>query len=157
MHDTSGSWDWSRLRRVCEREARRILRSAADVDDVVQTSMERAWRHREGCLARHAPEGWIAAIARREALREYRRQRRQIVLADPPEIAVAASDERIVDTVAVDGVMRQLSLGDRQMMLWRYAEDLSSEEIGRRLGLSPGAVRVRLHRARRALGVALAD
>jgi DNA-directed RNA polymerase specialized sigma24 family protein len=105
MHDTSGSWDWTRLRGVCEREARRILRSAADVDDVVQASMERAWRHRDGCRARHAPEGWVAAIARREALREYGRQRRDVVLADPPEIAVAASDERIVDTVAVDGVM----------------------------------------------------
>jgi RNA polymerase sigma factor (sigma-70 family) len=48
-------------------------------------------------------------------------------------------------------------MGDRQLVFWRYAEDLSSEEIGRRLGLSPGAVRVRLHRARRALSVALAE
>jgi RNA polymerase sigma-70 factor (ECF subfamily) len=157
MHDTSGSWDWDRLRTVCEREARRILRSAADIDDVAQAAMERAWRHRDHCVARHAPEGWVAAIARREALREYGRQRRLVILSDPPETPVAASDERIVETVAVDGVMRELSHGDRQMVLWRYADDLSSEEIGRRLGLSPGAVRVRLHRARRALGVALAD
>jgi RNA polymerase sigma-70 factor (ECF subfamily) len=157
MHDTTGSWDWDRLLTVCEREARRILRSAADIEDVTQASIERAWRHRNHCIARHAPESWVAAIARREALREYGRQRRLLVVPEPPETPVAASDERIVETVAVDGVMRELSQGDRQLVLWRYADDLSSEEIGRRLGLSPGAVRVRLHRARRALGVALAD
>jgi RNA polymerase sigma-70 factor, ECF subfamily len=157
MHNTSGGWDWPRLRVICEREASRILRSAADVDDVVQAAMERAWRHRDHCVARHSPEGWVATIARREALREYGRQRRLVVVAEAPEVAVAPSDERIVDSVTVERVMRALSQGDRQLVLWRYAEDLSSDEIGRRLGLSPGAVRVRLYRARRALSVALAE
>ena len=70
---------------------------------------------------------------------------------------MAPSDDRIIDRITVERVLRALSQGDRQLVFWRCAEDLSSEEIGRRLGLSPGAVRVRLHRARRALSVALAE
>jgi RNA polymerase sigma-70 factor (ECF subfamily) len=157
MHESHRSWDWPRLRAVCEREARRILRSTADIDDAVQAALERAWRNRDRCVAAEAPEGWIAAIARREALREYGRQRRQVSVAETPDVAVAARDEMIVDAVAVGRGMRALSHDDRRLVLWRYGEDLSSEEIGRRLGLSPGAVRVRLHRARRALGAALGE
>jgi RNA polymerase sigma factor (sigma-70 family) len=123
----------------------------------ISVDSERAWRNRDRCVAAEAPEGWIAAIARREALREYGRQRRQVSVAETPDVAVAARDEMIVDAVAVGRGMRALSHDDRRLVLWRYGEDLSSEEIGRRLGLSPGAVRVRLHRARRALGAALGD
>ena len=41
---------------------------------------------------------------------------------------------------------------DRAALLLRAQEHLPYEEIGRVLGMSPGAAKVRVHRARRRLG-----
>jgi RNA polymerase sigma-70 factor (ECF subfamily) len=150
-------WDWERLRDVCEREARRYFRSRADVDDVAQAAIERAWIHRDHCLNVAAPEGWVAQIARREAMREHVRQRRQVLTDEPPDTAVAPSDDAVLDGVVVGAALRRLHRGDRQLMAWRYGEELSNGEIGERLRLPAGAVRVRLHRARRALARQLGE
>jgi RNA polymerase sigma factor (sigma-70 family) len=94
-----------------------VLRSGpADVDDVVQSALERAWRHRDRCLQPDAPEGWVARIAHREALREYRRSRRQTVMADPPEIAAEPRDDAVLETLVVEAAMRELSDGERQLV-----------------------------------------
>jgi RNA polymerase sigma-70 factor (ECF subfamily) len=150
-------WDWARLRRVCEREARRYFRSGADVDDVAQAAIERAWTHRDRCQNAAAPEGWVAQIARREALREHVRQRRDVLTDEPPETAVAPDDDAVLDRMVIGAALRHLHRGDRQLVTWRYADELSNREIGERLRIPDGAVRVRLHRARRALARQLGE
>jgi RNA polymerase sigma-70 factor (ECF subfamily) len=150
-------WDWARLRRVCEREAGRYFRSPTDVDDVAQAAIERAWLHRDHCRNDTAPEGWVAQIARREALREHVRRRRLQVTDEPPEVAVMPSDDRVVERVVVGDALRLLQRGDRQLIAWRYVDGLTNGEIGERLRLSSGTVRVRLHRARRVLATVLEE
>lgn len=51
--------------------------------------------------------------------------------------------------------MGSLSTDDRSMLELTYREELDSAEIGRRLGLKPGAVCVRRHRAIRKLATIL--
>jgi RNA polymerase sigma-70 factor (ECF subfamily) len=41
----------------------------------------------------------------------------------------------------------RLEAGDREVLALSYEQTLGAEEIGRRLGISAGAVRVRKHRA----------
>ena len=49
----------------------------------------------------------------------------------------------------------KLDAGERELLELTYRDELSSEAIGRRLGVTPGAVRVRRHRALRRLGAIL--
>jgi RNA polymerase sigma-70 factor, ECF subfamily len=49
---------------------------------------------------------------------------------------------------AVRAALDQLDAEDRQLLLWSYRDGLDGAEIAERLGISPGAVRVRRHRAR---------
>lgn len=53
---------------------------------------------------------------------------------------------------AVRQALQALEDDDRTLLLMSYDETLESAEIGRRLGITPGAVRVRRHRAVRRLG-----
>lgn len=52
---------------------------------------------------------------------------------------------------SVRGALGQLEPGERQILEMTYRDELSSEDIGRQLGLTAGAVRVRRHRAIRRL------
>lgn len=76
--------------------------------------------------------------------------------AGPPEAARAAERAE-----AVRAAIAQLSPKLAEVVLLRYPEGLSYEEIGDLLGLPPGTVRSRLNRAhaalREILGPALAD
>jgi RNA polymerase sigma-70 factor (ECF subfamily) len=47
----------------------------------------------------------------------------------------------------VRGALKELSEADRQILLLSYSEGLDAAAIGERLDLTPGAVRVRRHRA----------
>ncbi len=58
------------------------------------------------------------------------------------------SAERQAD---VRKALEQLEPDERRLLELTYGEDLGSEEIGRRLGVTAGAVRVRRHRAIRRL------
>ncbi|MCP3960355.1 MAG: sigma-70 family RNA polymerase sigma factor [bacterium] len=64
-----------------------------------------------------------------------------------PEEAVGREQMRDVVRQAID----QLPEGYRNVVLLRDIEELSGAETGELLGLTPNAVKVRLHRARRAL------
>ena len=66
---------------------------------------------------------------------------------DNPEEAVGRSQMRRIVRQAID----QLPEGYRNVVLLRDIEELSGAETGELLGLTPNAVKVRLHRARQAL------
>ena len=66
---------------------------------------------------------------------------------ESPEEAVGREQMRHTVRQAIE----QLPVKYRSVVLLRDIEELSGEETGRLLGLTPNAVKVRLHRARRAL------
>ena len=66
---------------------------------------------------------------------------------DNPEEAVGRSQMRKIVRQAID----QLPEGYRNVVLLRDIEELSGAETGELLGMTPNAVKVRLHRARQAL------
>lgn len=51
----------------------------------------------------------------------------------------------------LDGVLEALGHEERQVLRLRYVEDLEYGAIAARMGSTPGAVRVRAHRARKRL------
>src|SRR5215207_10084887 len=129
-------WDWQRLRRLSEHEARRVLRTRDDVDDAVQEALARAWRQREACRTPHLPDAWVAQIARREALRlavnTRSRGERQVPLPqrdDDEWYGTPAPEDRVED-IDVRRALRPLTDLDRTLLTLRYVDDLTVPSHG---------------------------
>jgi RNA polymerase sigma-70 factor (ECF subfamily) len=149
--DWDPSWDWATIRSLCLREAQRVLGSSTDAEDAAQEAAVRAWRRRGSCLDPSRPNPWVAAIARREALRIAGR-RRETALEDVPELGQdAAGSDTIPHGDALQAIFGGLTADDRLLLFGRYVQDLTHRELAQRSGLKEGTVRVRLHRLRSVL------
>jgi RNA polymerase sigma-70 factor, ECF subfamily len=156
MHGPRGncadSWDWAALGRVALRESRRVLGDGQDAEDAAQEAMIRAFRSRVRCLSAQAPEGWVRAIARREAYRQFSAaQTHETALDHVPEERVDAPIGVVHDQLAAAEVLSRIPVADRSLLLRRYVLDQSSAQIAAELALPPATVRVRIHRAAKRL------
>lgn len=70
-----------------------------------------------------------------------------------PKASTVAEDEPLAD---VREAVELLPHGQREVVLLHYVDGLTCDEVAAALGSTPGAVRVRLHRARAELRRALA-
>jgi RNA polymerase sigma-70 factor (ECF subfamily) len=150
----SGSWDWGVIRRRCTLEARRLLRSPDEVEDVVQEAMVRAWKGRASCNSPHAPIPWCVQITRNEAFRRMTRVPASTALDETAELTDAcAADaiERIASQIDIGRALDKLSSDERKLIALRYSHDYSQPEVARRLEIPEGTAKVRLHRVRKRL------
>src|SRR5262249_49022231 len=67
---------------------------------------------------------------------------------EPHPLVLLMGEQRKRD---VRRALGQLETSDRELLEMTYGQELTAEEIGRRLGLTVGNVRVRRHRAIRRL------
>jgi RNA polymerase sigma-70 factor, ECF subfamily len=148
---THHSWDWSHVHRLALRETRRVLGAGPDAEDAAQDAAIRAWRGRATCHG--APGAWVRAIAHNEALRVVGRRRDEAPLDEA--VSVARDADATVDHHDVRVAIRALEESDRRLLLLRYWVDLTQPEVARATALPEGTVKVRLHRARQRLRVAL--
>lgn len=138
------------MRRVSGREI---------AEDVAGDTFAVAWRRRD-CIP-EAPLPWLYAIAGNMIGEEYRSNRRGHDLAlrlvqdagrgprgDDPAETLARRD-------AFSTAFAHLSEGEREVLRLVAWDGLAVREAARVLGCTPGAFRVRLHRARRKLVKAL--
>jgi len=145
--------------------AARRLRDWAEAEDVAQEALRRALEAMKA--GRIANPAALPAFLFQTALhicqhrsRSVGREGRALRLAgaefadvgrtdaDDPLGALISEERRL----AVHRALGQLDEGDRELISLTYGEALASAEIGRRLSLSEGNVRVRRHRALRRLG-----
>jgi RNA polymerase sigma-70 factor (ECF subfamily) len=125
---------------------------------VAQEAAIRAWCQRANCRTPARPNPWIAAIARREALRILA-QPRELPLLEPTD-EPARDGPRHDDLDNALDVRRALSAingRDRQLLIGHYWQDLPNSELARQLGVAEVTVRVRLHRIRRQLQKTLVE
>src|SRR4051812_1940124 len=144
--------DWLRLRQYCLAEALRVLGDREDAEEAAQEALLGAWRHRASRRSAHWLP-WVRTIARNEALRIAARRARfaQRELSDDddaPDPGTAPHPEDVVDSLAVEALLRPLTQDERDLLRLRYEEDLTNQQIARRLGMPEGTVKVRLHRLR---------
>lgn len=121
-----------------------------EVDDLVQDVFLQALP-RLGSLRDAARFGaWLAAIARNRANDYYRRSRPTTELtetlpADQIEDRTASSAE-MAQAAAILDAIREVPQAYRETLILRLVEGMTGPEIAARTGLTPGSVRVNLHR-----------
>jgi RNA polymerase sigma-70 factor (ECF subfamily) len=123
--------------------ALRIVRDAAEAQDVVQEVFVQVWRQAARYdPARGNPEAWVCTIARSRALDRVRRRaaRRE----EPQRSVVSSTAPAPDDALAVRSALRALSEEQRQALELAYFEGLTQSEIAHRLGEPLGTVKSRI-------------
>lgn len=140
------------------RIAHRYTNNPSEVEDIAQDALLRAWRRRSTLRDGERRKEWLATIVRHEAYRQHERLRPDPV--SEIETHEGADDERIASTVEradLHAALEHLDEDDRQLLRLRYNEDMTQQAIARRLGLPDGTVKVRLHRLRLKLRLAMTE
>ncbi|MHC4718695.1 MAG: RNA polymerase sigma factor [Planctomycetota bacterium] len=140
----------------------RLPVDAGRVDDVLQEVWLIAFRslrrlRRPGALA-----AWLYRIARNAALAQQRRDRPRLGLdlaleqeAEAPAATEAEPDFGPEDAARMRACLDGLSAHHREVLMLRFLEGLSYEDIAGIVGSPLGTVRSRLHHAKRALRQAM--
>jgi RNA polymerase sigma-70 factor (ECF subfamily) len=114
----------------------------ADVDDVVQDVFLQAMRRLGSLRDPEAFGPWLAAIARNRARDHWRRADEVVPL--PDEVPGPPHPEG--EALTVLAAIRRLPEAYRETLVLRLVEGMTGPEIAERTGLTPGSVRVNLHR-----------
>ncbi len=155
-----------RIRRYLER-----LVGPTDADDLAQDVFEKAQRAIGTFRGDSRVLTWLYRVATNVALDRLRSAQRRVDLeradddADPLEAALSsnATHERSLESdvdrahmrECILGVVDQLPTSQRAAILLGELRGFSDRELADALGVSLGAAKIRLHRARRALKAAL--
>ena len=119
------------------------------VEDLVQDVFLHAYRELPRLRDPAAIGGWLAAIARNLSRDHFRRSRDTAELID--EHAAPGNPGTAAEAAAVLAIIRGLPAAYRETLILRLVEGMTGPEIAQRTGLSPGSVRVNLHRGMKLL------
>lgn len=151
------------------RVARRLMRSEEDARDAVQDAFVSAFRSIGKFDAHARLSTWLHRIVVNASLMRLRTQRRHPeedieqylprFLEDGHQVEPnenwSENAETLLERAEVQDVVRtaigRLPDNYREVLVLRDLEELSTEETAQALGVTPNAVKVRLHRARQAL------
>src|SRR3989442_9180947 len=137
--------------------AYRMLSNAAEAEDVTQETFVRAYTQLATYKPAHKFSTWLLSIASHLAIDQLRRRRfLALPLEDVPFLEWITDVGTGPEQSALEGeqqdeiqaYLRRLPSKYRAVIVLRYWYDLSYEEIGMALNLTPALVKARLHRAR---------
>lgn len=128
-----------------------VARAPLDVvADLVQDVFVQAFGRARDVRDPAAFAGWLVTIARRRAA-DWRRRRRDTEPLDDSMPARPAGDDDALDARRVLAAIGRLPEAYRETLVLRLVENMGGAEIAERTGLSPGSVRVNLHRGMKLL------
>jgi RNA polymerase sigma-70 factor (ECF subfamily) len=136
-----------------------VLRMVADRDraaDITQDTFIKAYRKLDSLADEGSRRSWLYRIATNTAIDEMRRRRFVTPMgnderhAQRPDAAPGPEAQAMAGTLdgRVQRALLQLKANHRQCLLLSDVEDMSAQQIGEVMGLSYGAVRTLLCRAR---------
>lgn len=155
------------------RLASKMLGNNQDAEDVLQETFIKAYRHLSNFDGRSRLSTWLYRIATNEALMVLRRNRPDSFSIDasletgeaeiePVQIVdwCCLPEEELMSTEArryLDHAITELPPATRAVFILRDIQGLSTRETGQILGITEGAVKTRLSRARLRLRELLTD
>lgn len=159
---------WHRFHRPLLVLGMRRLGSRVDAEDMAQETVHRVARalgenrlRKPAALpgfvfqtARHVCQQWLRKRGReRRALENYGREPPEADGAMQPLTDLIDEERRRV----VRAALASLRAEDQRLLEQLYARDVDPEQLARALRITPGALRVRKHRALKRLGAALGE
>ena len=145
------------------RLALRMCGNEADADEVAQDAFLSAWKSLPNFRGDSRFSTWLYQLTSHAAIDLLRRQKRRPETEDLAAVSAADSApspqqqaERTETCQAVRAAVLALPAEQRQVVVLRYMEELSYEEISAALKLPPGTVKSRLNRAKTQLRMILA-
>jgi RNA polymerase sigma-70 factor (ECF subfamily) len=142
------------------RVASRIVGDAEAVSDVLQDAYLNVYRSLERFRGASRYETWVYRIvvnAARSHMRRVRRLRERETSLDQRQEEPLVADvescptDRVHERIDVISLLARLSESDRELLTLRYLAGMTIQQVAAELGASEGAVKVRLHRARKRL------
>lgn len=146
--------DSPRLHRV----AYGILRDSESAEDATQRALVSIWRDIRRLRDPGKYEAWSYRLLVHACYREARQRRDLLRITDIRELqapATADAFEQVDDRDQLERGFRQLSVEHRSVIVLRCLLDMPMQQVAETLGVAPGTVGSRLHRALRALRAAL--
>jgi RNA polymerase sigma-70 factor (ECF subfamily) len=143
--------------------ARYMLGDAHAAEDLAQEAFLHAYRALPGYRAQGKFPAWLRTIVTRLCLNHRRDTRREIPWADLTGHAAEVTDgpeRRVAEwerCAAVRRAIAALPPDYRDVIVLRYLEELTYEEIARHLGVPVSTIETRLHRAKKQLRQRLLD
>jgi len=130
-----------------------LSRDPSIAEDVVQEALLRAWKSLDALREEDAAKQWVLTIVRRENARYFERKRLETVDIDNLTTAQAGMLAETADTDLDDVRQAIYELEDdyREPLVLQVLMGHSTKEIAELMGIKPGAVLTRLHRARNKL------
>jgi RNA polymerase sigma-70 factor (ECF subfamily) len=132
----------------------RLVGDRHEAEDVAQDAYLRMYRGLPGFRGDSSVDTWLYRITANAAISHLRRRGRFGDLLEDPGDVVEIPEAVRIDPVDRDEIQRALlalPVAQRTVLVMRDAYGFSIAEIAEDLGLTEGAVKVRIHRARRRL------
>jgi RNA polymerase sigma-70 factor (ECF subfamily) len=141
------------LRSVARRGLVRAGRSIVDSEDIVQETLLVMHLKRDSWDDSQPLEPWLHAIARHKLIDHLRRLGFRDDVDIDEHAGMLAAPQSAEAGASADAKQMLASLSERQRVIVEAIsiEGRSARDVGQRLGMSEGAVRVALHRALKAL------
>jgi DNA-directed RNA polymerase specialized sigma24 family protein len=138
------------------RLARAILLDDGEAEDAVQEASLSAWRRRGSLRDASRFDAWFERILVNQCRDQLRKRRRAVRVGAPPvgfePIGVAPETGTDAD---LDRALDALDVDHRIVVLLRYWQDRTVDDIAERVGIPAGTVKSRLHHALRSLRATL--
>jgi len=132
----------------------RLLRDRFEAEDVVQEAYLRMFRSMEGFREEAKVETWMHRIVTNVAITRLRSRGRaaELVSDELPDAAPSEHPDAGIDVRdQLERALQRLPSGQRTVVVLKDIYGLSCREIADELEIREGAVKVRLHRARKRL------
>lgn len=127
-----------------------------DAEDLVQEALAKMFRVWRGLERVDNPGAYAQTVLARIFISQRRRRSStERPIADPPDVSVDEDDGAL--RVALQMALAELAPLDRAVLVLRFFEDRSVEQVARDLGRTPSAVRNRTSRALTRIRLVLGD
>jgi RNA polymerase sigma-70 factor (ECF subfamily) len=160
---SSQAGDTDAFRHLVERYERQavshavaILGSRDDACDAVQDAFIDAFRSLKKFDSTRPFYSWFYVLLRNRCYKTAAK-RRETYSFDEREILTSVSPEQNVEALALEGALRELPPEDRELILLKYLDGLSYDELAARFDVPKGTVMSRLFYARKKLMSLLGD
>jgi RNA polymerase sigma-70 factor, ECF subfamily len=133
---------------------KKMLYGLREPDDILQDIWLDVFRSISQLIDADAFRAWLYQVARSRTIKEYRKRRLNFEPLEENEPTGLDQDSETFeaeDAQSVHAALDKLAAPHREVLVLRYIEDMSYEEITRIVDCEIGTVRSRLHYAKRAL------